>query len=145
MEKIFKISLSENWKIQSSKNISAQGAEISVVSSITNEWIPAIVPSTVLGTLVANGLCKDPFFGENLKDIETEQFEMPWWYVNNFELSAADALKNALLSFDGINHKANVWLNGNLIADSKAIDGAFRITAFDVSKKYCCWKQYFSN
>jgi len=134
MEKVFKISLSENWKIQSSKNISVQGADISVVSSITNDWIPAVVPSTVLGTLVANNLVKDPFFGENLKAIAKEQFEMPWWYVNNFELTTDEAEKNALLSFDGINHKANVWLNGNLIADSKEIDGAFRITAFDISK-----------
>ena len=41
-----------------------------------------------------------------------------------------------MLSFDGINHKANVWLNGKLIADSNTIDGTYRITAFDVSKKH---------
>jgi exo-1,4-beta-D-glucosaminidase len=83
---------------------------------------------------VANGLCNDPFFGENLKDIDTAQFECPWWYVTTFELNENEANSSALLSFDGINHKANVWLNGNLIADSKSIDGAFRITGFDVSK-----------
>jgi exo-1,4-beta-D-glucosaminidase len=134
MEKIFKISLSENWKIQSSKNISVEEAEISIDAEVSNEWIPTVVPSTILGSLVANNLVKDPFFGENLKDIAKEQFEMPWWYVNNFELTTDEADKNALLSFDGINHKANVWLNGNLIADFNEIDGAFRITAFDVSK-----------
>jgi exo-1,4-beta-D-glucosaminidase len=134
MEKIFKISLSENWKIQSSKNISVEEAEISIDAEVSNEWIPTVVPSTVLGSLVANNLVKDPFFGENLKDIAKEQFEIPWWYVNNFELTTDEAGKNALVSFDGINHKANVWLNGNLIADFNEIDGAFRITTFDVSK-----------
>jgi exo-1,4-beta-D-glucosaminidase len=134
MEKIFKISLSENWKIQSSKNISVEEAEISIDAEVSNEWIPTVVPSTVLGSLVANNLVKDPFFGENLKDIAKEQFEMPWWYVNNFELTTDEAHKNALVSFDGINHKANVWLNGKLIADFNEIDGAFRITTFDVSK-----------
>jgi exo-1,4-beta-D-glucosaminidase len=134
MEKIFKISLSENWKIQSSKNISVEEAEVSIDAEVSNEWIPTVVPSTVLGSLVANNLVKDPFFGENLKDIAKEQFEMPWWYVNNFELTTDEAGKNALVSFDGINHKANVWLNGKLIADFNEIDGAFRITAFDVSK-----------
>jgi exo-1,4-beta-D-glucosaminidase len=92
------------------------------------------VPSTVLGTLVANELCIDPFFGENLKDISTEQFECPWWYVTAFELNENEVKSSALLSFDGVNHKANVWLNGKLIADSNEIDGAFRITAFDVSE-----------
>jgi len=134
MANTFYINLSENWKIQSSKNISVEGAEISIEAVVSNDWIPAVVPSTVLGTLVANDLIKDPFFGENLKDIEKEQFECPWWYVTNFELSTKEAENYALLSFDGINHKANVWLNGNLIADSKSIDGAFRITGFDVSK-----------
>ncbi len=130
----FNKNLSENWKIQSSKNNAIKGAEISTDSAITNDWIPAIVPSTVLGTMVANELCIDPFFGENLKDISTEQFECPWWYVTAFELNENEVKSSALLSFDGVNHKANVWLNGKLIADSNEIDGAFRITAFDVSE-----------
>ena len=130
----FNKNLSENWKIQSSKNILVNGAEISVDPTVSSDWIPAVVPSTVLGTLVANDLVKDPFFGENLKDIEKEPFECPWWYVANFELSTKESDKYALLSFDGINHKANVWLNGNLIADSDSINGAFRITAFDISQ-----------
>ena len=134
MTNTFNKILSENWKIQSSKNILVNGAEISVDSAVSDNWIPAVVPSTVLGTLVSNDLVKDPFFGENLKDIDTAQFECPWWYITNFELSTKEADNYALLSFDGINHKANVWLNGFLIADSDSIDGAFRITAFDVSE-----------
>jgi len=35
----------------------------------------------------------------------------------------------------GINYKANVWLNGNLIADSIAIKGPFRIFELDVTKQ----------
>jgi len=134
MRNTYHINLSENWKIKSSKEISENGTEISTELSISENWIPAIVPSTVLGTLVANDIIKDPFFGKNLENISTEQFKMPWWYVTIFDLDTTQADKFALLSFDGINHKANVWLNGKLIADSNAIDGTYRITAFDVSE-----------
>lgn len=134
MSNTFNKILSDNWKIQSSDKISANGEEISTNAVVSNEWIPAIVPSTVLGTLVANDLCKDPFFDKNLKDVSTEQFVNPWWYVTSFDLSDAAANNSAQLSFDGINHKANVWLNGKQVADSDSINGAFRITAFDVSE-----------
>jgi len=134
MNNNYNINLSDNWKIQSSKEVSEKGAEISTELTISKNWIPAIVPSTVLGTLVANDIIKDPFFGKNLENISTEQFKMPWWYVTSFDLNAVEANNSALLSFDGINHKANVWLNGKLVADSNSIDGAYRITAFDVSE-----------
>lgn len=133
MSNILNINLSENWKIQSSSKISENGKIISTNNNITNQWIPAIVPSTVLGSLVANGTYSDPFFGKNLKQIPTALFQVPWWYVTSFDLSNAQASNNATLNFDGINHKANIWLNGHLIADYKSVDGAFRITSFDVS------------
>ena len=131
--KTFKIKLTENWKIQSSEHISQNGKEISTNIKLSTNWLTAKVPSTILGTLVANQIYKDPYFGENLKNIPTEQFEVPWWYTTSFQISKDQADLNASFKFDGINYKANVWLNGNLIADSKSINGAYRITSFDAS------------
>ncbi|WP_339840015.1 glycoside hydrolase family 2 TIM barrel-domain containing protein [uncultured Maribacter sp.] len=131
--KTFKIKLTEDWKIQSSEHISQNGKEISTNTKLSTNWLPAKVPSTILGTLVANQIYKDPYFGENLKNIPTEQFEVPWWYTTSFQISKDQADLNASFNFDGINYKANVWLNGNLIADSKTINGAYRITSFDAS------------
>ena len=127
--------LSDNWKIQSSEKIIESGAKISTQKEISNNWIPAIVPSTVLGTMVANNLITDPFYDKNLNNISTGQFKVPWWYVTSFELNSIEARQITSLTFDGINHKANVWLNGSLIADSSSIDGAYRITAFEVSEQ----------
>ena len=134
MHRSVKIELSDNWRIQSSSKISEKGHEISTQSKISNNWLAARVPSTVLSTLVANKVYEDPYFGENLKTIPTELFKVPWWYATNFELTRDQADNFARLNFDGINYKANVWLNGKLVADSTAIDGAFRITSFDVSE-----------
>src|SRR5690554_355158 len=132
MEKRFEITLSDNWKIQSSESISEKGPVISTAMLDTDTWIPAKVPSTVLGTLVANGIYKDPYFGENLKEIPTRLFKVPWWYTTSFQLAPEQAKNFATLKFHGINYKANVWLNGRLIADTKSIDGAYRITSFNV-------------
>ncbi|WP_339705213.1 glycoside hydrolase family 2 TIM barrel-domain containing protein [uncultured Kriegella sp.] len=128
-----KIELRENWKIQSSEQVSETGKMLSKEYSLAEDWQPAQVPSTILGTLVANQVYKDPYFGENLKHIPTEPFEVPWWYTTVFQINGKQTELNATLNFDGINYKANVWLNGKQIADSKAINGAFRITSFDVS------------
>lgn len=132
--KCLKIELKKNWKIQSSKYISQTGSQLSLEPSLAENWIPTQVPSTVLGTLVENNIYKDPYFGENLKKIPTEQFTVPWWYTTSFQINEEQVELNASLNFDGINYKANVWLNGKQIADYKAINGAYRITSFDVSK-----------
>jgi len=134
MHRSVKIELSDNWRILSSSKVSEKGHEISTQSTISNNWLTAKVPSTVLSTLVAIKVYEDPYFGENLKTIPTELFKVPWWYATNFELTRDQADNFARLNFDGINYKANVWLNGKLVADSTAIDGAFRITSFDVSE-----------
>ena len=133
MNKSFEIRLSENWKIQSSNSVPENGAAISSHTYSTNDWHSAKVPSTVLGTLVENKVYENPYFGENLGDIPTELFQVPWWYSTHFELTEQQASDFASICLDGINYKANVWLNGHLIADSNAINGAFRITSFDIS------------
>lgn len=130
----FKINLSEHWKIQSSKQVSENGSVISTLPYKTDTWIPAKVPSTVLGTLVAAEIITDPYFGENLKTVPTEQFAVPWWYATVFELDVDQAETFAALNFDGINYKANIWLNGNRVVDTMTINGSYRRTSFDISE-----------
>jgi len=43
--------------------------------------------------------------------------------------------KHLTLHFDGINYRANVWLNGKQIADSNTLVGMFRRFEFDVTGK----------
>jgi len=91
------------------------------------------VPSTVLAALVANGRHQDLYVGTNLKQVPTEPFEQPWWYRAEFSLSEEDAAKTVLLEFDGINHAANVWVNGRQIATADDARGTYRRFQFDVS------------
>lgn len=130
----FKIKLSKHWKIRSSEQVAENGTVISTLRHDKSKWVPAKVPSTVLGTLVAQGIIEAPYFGENLKRISPKPFHIPWWFATEFNLETDQRKHFAVLNFDGINYKANVWLNGKRVADATEINGAYRRTSFDVSE-----------
>lgn len=129
-----KILLSDNWRVQSSENISAvPGSVVSgSVIDITG-WYPARVPSTIMGVLTENGLYKDLFLGDSIKNIDHRQFEKSWWYRTEFTLPGANEDQRVMLNFDGISYYANVWLNSVLIASRDSVYGTFRRFEFDVT------------
>lgn len=127
--------LQNNWLIQSTEQVEETGTGISQETFNSTGWYSAQVPGTVLGILVDNGQYPNHFEGKNFENISPEPFEKSWWFRTNFHLEAAQASKNALLSFDGINYKANIWLNGNLIAGTDTAEGTFRRFRFDISEK----------
>ena len=102
------------------------GEEISTPVYSTKHWIPAEVPGTVLASLVKNHFYNDPYFGTNIKDISGEQFQVPWWYRTDFDLQPGQAGKTVLISFNGLNYKAKIWLNGKQIVTSQTANGAYR-------------------
>jgi exo-1,4-beta-D-glucosaminidase len=127
------IELRDNWRISPSFGLTAAGAEISKMHFNNDEWINTTVPSTVLGALVNAGKIKDPFMGKNLSQIPIEQFSGSWWYRTEFDISENTAGTYYQLEFDGINYKANIWLNGKQIAAADSALGAFRTFSFDVT------------
>ena len=122
-----------NWKLISSIDITMDGCKLSTNNIDTNSWHKTEVPSTILGSLVKNGVYKDPYLGTNLKKIPTEQFKTPWWYRTEFEISENQIKKIVLLALDGINYRANIWLNGKLVADENVVYGAYRRFQFNIS------------
>jgi exo-1,4-beta-D-glucosaminidase len=124
----------KNWFICSSEKVLDNGAIISSSEFSAKDWYPSFVPSTVLGSLVTDSVYKDVFVGENLKNIPSKQFEKPWWYRTEFFLSTKEHIKFVRLIFEGINYRANIWLNGKFIADSSVVAGAVRMFDFDVTK-----------
>jgi exo-1,4-beta-D-glucosaminidase len=127
------IYLSAGWSIQSSEMAKSEGRAISSPSMDAAGWHPAVVPSTVLAALVKDGTYKDIFFGKNLETIPVDQFKNAWWYRNEFDMSREQADACADLIFEGINYKADVWLNGERIGEPGKILGAFRIFRLDVT------------
>ncbi len=146
-----KIPLSENWRIQSSCKVEAGGQEISTPGFRTDGWHKASVPTTVVAALVADGTYPDPYFGMNLKSLPgmdyssasffanqsmpaDSPFRCSWWFRTEFRTPAQAGKRSTWLHFDGINYRANVWLNGEKIADAQDVAGMMRVFEFDASK-----------
>jgi exo-1,4-beta-D-glucosaminidase len=145
-----RIPLSTGWTLQSSAALEEGGETLSLPGLSTAEWYPIRVPNTVLGALVESGVYGDPYFGMNLRDLpgttypigrnfamdsmpEDSPFRRSWWYRNEFTLPARLHGRSVRLHFDGINFRANIWVNGTRIADSSEVAGAYRRYAFDVT------------
>ena len=127
--------LADGWTIQSSVQTQSGGAEISAPTYSGAVGHPASVPTTVLAALVNDGVYTNIYYGTNLATIPTAPFTNAWWFRKEIVLNKDQAAENADLIFEGINYRANIWLNGQQIADEKETFGAYRIFKFDVSGK----------
>jgi len=142
--------LTQNWQLQSSAQVNETGETISNSQYRTTGWYRTKIPSTVLAVLVDNKVYPDPYFGMNLRSIpgtsypigakfanlpmpEDSPFRVSWWYRTEFRVPTRYRGKKVWLHFDGINYRANIWLNGHKIADSKDVAGTFRLYKFDAS------------
>src|SRR5258706_6153262 len=144
-----KLFLRKGWSIQSSAQVKEKGDALSRNDFQPGNWYPATVPSTVVGTLVEDKVYPDPLVGQNLRVIpgcsypvganfsnlpmpEDSPFRGSWWYRTQFRIPASYHSKNVWLHFDGINFRANIWLNGQQIATSEQIAGTFRIHELNI-------------
>jgi len=135
--------LKDNWHIQSSENINADGQQLSLAYDVKS-WYQTQVPSTVLAALVKNGDYKNIYFGKNLESIPRERFQNTWWYRTEFDISNPKTFQFATLVFEGLNYSANIWLNGRQIGSADKILGAFRQFEFDVSDLLAEGKNYLA-
>lgn len=133
--------LKNNWHIQSSAKINTKDQAVSIQSYKLHDqpagqagWYKAEVPGTVLGSLVADSVFKNVFFHRNLQKIPDSLFSMPWWYRTTFKISRITPGQTALLQFNGINYRADIWLNGHQIASADMVKGGFCRFSFDVSR-----------
>ena len=127
------IVLSNNWKIKRANEVKFSGEELTTADATNNGWINAKVPTTVMDVLVKNGVYKNPYFKDNIAKISMDSILKPWWFVTSFELPEGSNDKHFVLNFDGINYKADVYLNGKLITDTTKMYGAFNTFSFPVS------------
>jgi hypothetical protein len=98
----------------------------------TTGWFPAVVPGTVLTTLVANHVYPEPLYGENNRPtiIPESLSRTAYWYRTTVVLPRSFADGRVWLNFDGINYVADVWVNGARVG---AVRGAFARGRFDVT------------
>jgi exo-1,4-beta-D-glucosaminidase len=141
-----KILLKNNWAIRSAADVKEKGEMISTTGYQPEKWYPATVPSTVLGTLVENKVFPDPYFGTNIESLpgytsdrkvwmpENSPYRSAWWYRTVIKLPEDMNGRVTWLKFHSINYRANIWLNGHLIADTTEIEGAYRLYNLNITE-----------
>ena len=119
-----------DWKLAEAPKVSAEGPQISTNGFNTKDWYAATVPGTVLTTLMDRGVYPDPDYGlNNLAIPETLNKQDYWYRASSKRLSSLHG-QHLTLTFEGINYKADVWLNGESLG---TITGAFIRGVFDVT------------
>ena len=111
--------------------------------------MPAQVPGTVLNSYVKNGRFPEPYYGVNNKLSRDEQknltkglipdasvpgsvFIFPHWFRTTFTLTPEYKGRLIWLNLNGINWKAEIFLNGRPVGE---MQGAFKRGIFHVTDK----------
>ncbi len=120
-----------NWRVQRASLVPASGEELSTAGFADKDWMIATVPGTVLTSYLNDGAIPDPDFGDNQYAISDSFFCADFWYRDEFNVAAEQHPgDHTWLNFDGINWKAEIFLNGHRVGK---IDGGFMRGKFDVT------------
>jgi hypothetical protein len=119
-----------DWKMAEAPKITADGPEISKASFNAKSWYAATVPGTVLTTLIDRGVYPDPDYGLNNLAIPESLNKQDYWYRAEFKAPSSVRGQHLTLTFEGINYKAETWLNGESLG---TVTGAFIRGVFDVT------------
>jgi exo-1,4-beta-D-glucosaminidase len=143
--------LHKDWQLQSSCEIKAVGSEIATAGFDAASWHHADIPSTVVAVLVGDKTYPDPDYATNLQKFPGENnnrqtffsnvdmpkdspFRCSWWYRTEFTLPAGYEGKTNWLHLLGINYRANIWINGKLVAKAADVAGTYASFEFNVGK-----------
>ncbi|MGB2677048.1 MAG: sugar-binding domain-containing protein [Candidatus Acidiferrum sp.] len=144
-----KVDLHGMWQMQSSCVDRSSGEVISTPGFAAQGWHSAEIPGTVVGALVSDKTLADPNYAMNLKafpgfvltgeqpfsnlDMPADSpFRCSHWFRLEFGAPRGYVNKQAWLHFLGINYRANIWVNGQKIADSADVAGAYRAYEFNI-------------
>jgi Exo-beta-D-glucosaminidase Ig-fold domain/Glycosyl hydrolases family 2/Glycosyl hydrolases family 2, sugar binding domain/Glycosyl hydrolases family 2, TIM barrel domain len=126
------VEISSGWQLQDSAKITETGAQISSVAFAPKDWHAAVVPGTVLTSLVADKTYPEPLYGENNRpEIIPESLnKTPYWYRTVVTVPSIYVGRRIWLNFDGINYSSEIWVNGKQVGTTR---GAFIRGRFDIT------------
>jgi hypothetical protein len=118
------------WRLQRDSQVQAGGEALSKPGYLDADWPIATVPGTVLTSYLNVGAIPDPNFGDNQNMVSDSFFYADFWYRNEFIAAPSVPGKHVWLNFDGINWKADIFLNGQKLG---RVEGGFMRGRFDVT------------
>lgn len=119
-----------DWRVQRASAVDYPGEVVAIAGYPVTDWVAATVPSTVLTSYVNAGALPDQNFDDNISYASESYFHSDFYYRREFDLPKSFSGKRLFLNLDGINHKAQLWLNGRRIG---RVEGAFMRGRIDVT------------
>ena len=129
--------LNGRWLAQRVDRVQASGEILSGREYRPEAWLDAVVPGTVLTTLLYNKLIPDPFFSQNNEQIP-DIYDVgvgfyTYWFYTKFQLPKEEQGRRIWLKLRGINYRADVYLNGHKI-NRTTLEGMFKRFGLDITE-----------
>lgn len=123
--------INDGWDMARVPDVTDNGTALSKKGYSQNgSWLDATVPGTVLTSYYNAGLIPDPYYSDNLLALDEDYYNVDYWYRNEFVVPESYKDRRVMLNFDGINWKADIFVNGNSVG---SIEGAFIRGQFDIT------------
>ncbi|PHH70606.1 hypothetical protein CDD82_7018 [Ophiocordyceps australis] len=121
------------WHLQTSVLL-PDPASLSHPAINTSSWHHAPSPCTLLGCLLKAGQLSDShlWLSSNLATINESHFSVPWIYRAEFDLVPHKG-HHVFIETHGISSRADLFVNGHLVADKTVQSGAFGGRLYNVS------------
>jgi mannosylglycoprotein endo-beta-mannosidase len=128
--------LTGDWKGIPSSQVKVTGNVISTTGYSIDKWKPAVVPGTVLTTMLLNKEVPNPFFGMNNEKIpdvyKIGREYYTYWFVKDFKEAVPVGGQQVWLNFRGINYSCDLFLNGHKV-NKEIYKGMFLRKSFNIT------------
>ncbi|EAW09102.1 putative glycosyl hydrolase [Aspergillus clavatus NRRL 1] len=127
------------WSMQSSlrappnlSSLSLPGEDVDLSS-----WYRVSSRATVMAGLVENGVYNDTtlFYSDNMETsiVDRAAFDAPWLYREEFTVGKPGKGEHLFLKTHGITSKADIYLNGALVAPAAVQQGSYGGHTYDIT------------
>jgi exo-1,4-beta-D-glucosaminidase len=127
------------WNVSSSTAFSENATRLSLPGIDTSAWHHLNASKgTLMATLIKSGMYNEHelFYSDNLKTIDSDQFRVPWFYRSESTWKKSNIGNDFYtVRTNGISARADVYLNGHLVADKNTQAGAYVGLEYDVTDK----------
>lgn len=123
------------WKIKSTAEVGDDLAALSRPTADVASWYHVDASRcTLMGCLIEAGVYSesDLFYSDNLRRFNASEFHVPWLYRHDFPILRAPG-RHYFLQTHGITSKADIFLNGEEVANSTYQAGAYVGRSYDVT------------
>ncbi|KAJ6022392.1 uncharacterized protein N7446_012745 [Penicillium canescens] len=122
------------WYLQSALKVPDDLSALSSPGADSSSWYRVSGRGTVMAGLLENGVYNETemFYSDNMESMSDTSFESPWIYREVFKMSPSEG-QYFTLKTHGITSKADIYLNGILIATSDQQQGSYGGLQYDLT------------